>query len=156
MVNETNFLVKQSGKINVYPLKDFPNFTLNHEEFVKKIGDVSKLVWVIPVFLLISMFAGLLTYYFLLRGLHVLALGLLLFLVALTAQKKLDFLSSSRIALHSMTLPILVEVIVSLAGITIPFGYWFMLLNLLIAGAALWSVSFAKEAPSNKIADKAD
>ncbi len=150
MVNGANFIAKQSGKTNVFPLKDFPNFTLNHDEFVKGLNNVSRLVWMIPAFLLVAVFSGLLIYYFLLRGLHVLVVGLMLFLVTLAAGKKLNFISSSRIALHSMTLPILIEVIVVSGRIDIPFDYWFLALNIVIAGAALWKVVFTNDKPTDE------
>lgn len=104
LVNEKNLLVKKAGEPGVYPLKDIPDTTLDKGKVVGAIGDVRRISgWALPLILIVPVFAGLMVYYAIFRGLYLLMIGGLLFLLGKGLKTDIPYKNAFRIGLHAMT-----------------------------------------------------
>ena len=133
LVNEKNLLIKKAGEPGVYPLKDLPDATLDKGKVVGAIGDVRKVSgWILPPILIIPVFAGLMVYYSIFRGAYLIIVGGLLFILGRALKDGVSYKSAFRIALHTMTLPVLIDTVFSLINLQLPLTYWFLAVNLVM------------------------
>ncbi|HBY10310.1 hypothetical protein A2473_01390 [candidate division WWE3 bacterium RIFOXYC2_FULL_42_13] len=133
LVNEKNLLVKKAGEPGVYPLKGIPDTTLDKGRVVGAIGDVRKISgWLLPLILILPVFAGLMVYYAIFRGAYLIIVGGLLFILGRTLKNGVSYKNAFRIALHTMTLPVLIDTVFSLINLQLPLTYWFLAVNLVM------------------------
>ena len=133
LVNEKNLLVKKAGEPGVYPLKDIPDTTLDKGKVVGAIGNVRKVSgWLLPLILIVPVFAGLMVYYAIFRGLYLVMIGGLLLLLGKALKTTVPYKNAFRIGLHAMTLPVLIDTLTSLINLQLPVTYWFLAINLVV------------------------
>ena len=100
---------------------------------VGAIGDVRKVSgWLLPLLLIVPVFAGLMVYYAIFRGLYLLMIGGLLYLLGKALKTAVPYRNAFRIGLHAMTLPVLIDTLTSLINLQLPVAYWFLAINLLV------------------------
>ena len=133
LVNQKNMLVKKAGEPGVYPLKDLPDATLDKGKVIGAIGDIRKVSgWILPLILIIPVFAGLMVYYSIFRGAYLLVIGGLLFMLGKALKNGVSYKNAFRVALHTMTLPVLIDTVFSLINLQLPLTYWFLAVNLVM------------------------
>lgn len=132
LVNEKNLLLRRQGQPSVYPLKDFPNNTIDKSDVDGLITSFRKIAVWVPFAVMVFIFSGLLVYHLFFRSVYLLLIGLALYVGAAVLRRKVNYKDSARIGLHAMTLPILIDAVLGLAGLTEAFPYWFLLLNLFL------------------------
>ncbi|KKS59758.1 MAG: hypothetical protein UV26_C0016G0013, partial [candidate division WWE3 bacterium GW2011_GWF2_42_42] len=97
------------------------------------IGDVRKISgWLLPLILILPVFAGLMVYYAIFRGAYLIIVGGLLFILGRTLKNGVSYKNAFRIALHTMTLPVLIDTVFSLINLQLPLTYWFLAVNLVM------------------------
>ena len=117
----------------MYPLKGIPDTTLDKGRVVGAIGDVRKISgWLLPLILILPVFAGLMVYYAIFRGAYLIIVGGLLFILGRTLKNGVSYKNAFRIALHTMTLPVLIDTVFSLINLQLPLTYWFLAVNLVM------------------------
>lgn len=146
LINEKNILVKEAGEPGVYPIKDVPDTTLDHSKLIGALGNVRKISgYLLPLFIVLPVFAGSMVYYTLFRGVYLLFVGLILFLVGKATKVNTSYRNSFRIALHAMTLSVIFETVVWMLNLQLPMGeYWFIGINLIAGFLALWRMEEEK------------
>jgi len=148
LVNEKNLLVKKAGEPGVYPLKGIPDTTLDKGKVVGAIGDVRKISgWLLPLILILPVFAGLMVYYAIFRGLYLLMIGGLLFILGKALKTAVSYRDAFRTGLHAMTLPVLIDTTTSLINLQLPVTYWFLAINLIVGVLVLREVGKSAALP---------
>lgn len=138
LVNESNVLIRKAGEPDVMPLKDMPNTTLDKAKVMAATGNARGLAgWVLPLAIILFAFSGAVVYYTVFRGIYIVVVGAIIFGLGKLMRTGVDFKKAVRVGIHSMTLPILVDIGLSLANLGAVVPFWFMVLNLLIAFLAL-------------------
>lgn len=132
ILNSKNLIVKDADKMQVYPLDEIPNGTLNKAEFAKFVLQIDKIAAFTPLFIGIMFSIGFLFYYLIFRGTYLLFVALVLFTLSFFTPKRLDFGTAFKIATHTMTLPLVIELILMFVAITLPVPLWFMFSNIIL------------------------
>lgn len=133
LVNEKNLLIKKAGEPGVYPLKDIPDTILDKGKVTGTITDVREVSgWILPLFLIVPVFAGLMVYYSIFRGAYLLVIGGLLFIAGRALGAGVPYKNAFRIGLHAMTLPVLIDTVLSVVNLPMPITYWFLAVNLVM------------------------
>lgn len=142
LVNKTNILFKNDNKFEVYALKNLnlPNGKFTQQNFDGVVSKFSGAIKYLPYVVIVFMFIGTLFYYSVAKVVHLLFIGLILWLFAAVARAKRPYLEVFRIGLHTITLPIILDVLVSLTNIRVPLPGWFAIINVLFGVLVLNSL----------------
>lgn len=131
LVNKSNLLVKTQDKIEVRSFKDYPDGTLTKQDVVKTINSVKPFLSFIPVIMFVAVLFVTLLYYSGIKFVLLLPVALLLMLAGNIKKLQMPFSKYLQIALHTFTLPLMVELISMIAKYPIKLPLWFFILNLL-------------------------
>ena len=153
VVNRTNVIYRDSEKISVYPIKNLPDSKVDKAEFSKFVSKAESIAGVVGGFLIVVVvlfvFAGSLFA----KSVYFLATGFVVWLINLAASTKLNFKNAIQVAIHTSTIPVIIETLAAIFRVRIPLGMWFILLNILLATVVL--SYFAKNKKSGEITEKA-
>lgn len=136
LVNKTNLLVKTEEKIEVTPLQDIPNGTFNKQSYIENINKVTTMTKYIPAVMILAITVGGFFYFFVFRLLYLTFVAMALVVVNMFIKPDVEFKDLYRIALHSMTIPLIIEVLFIILGIfvTIP---WFLITNIILGSLVI-------------------
>jgi hypothetical protein len=138
LVNENNILLKNETSYETHPLKDLPNGTLNKQRFTELINQFDSILKYIPVGFVALTGILLFLYYFVFRLMYLVAVAAVLLIVNMFVKPDVEFKDLYRIALHAMTVPLVLDLVIRVANInvttTIP---WFFILNSIIGALVL-------------------
>jgi len=115
IVNSENILYGQDAEsVTSQPLKNIPNGTLNKEAVLSKMGDLNKLInllpFILPIFLLIPVFL----FDFLGGSLfNIFLAGIGVYIALLINKRRIDFKSAFQISVHAATVPVLIRVLLT-------------------------------------------
>ena len=137
ILNGKNLVVKDANKIQAYPLKEMPNGTLNKMEFEKFVSELDKIASFAPIIVGIIFAIGFLFYYLILRSFYLLFVGLVLFTLSFFTPRRLDYLMALKIATHTMTLPLVIELVLMFVAINLPIPLWFMFSNIILGAVVV-------------------
>ncbi|KKS21521.1 MAG: hypothetical protein UU77_C0001G0016 [candidate division WWE3 bacterium GW2011_GWC1_41_7] len=148
LVNEANILAKGENKIEVYPLKDMPDGQLTKTEINQALDKIQEIAVYIPYLLASLLFVGVVFYYLGLRLVYLLFVALILMGIGRIKNFDYDYKKYLQLAIHTMTLPLLMDVIFNLVRVPLPIPFWFFLINtifgiIVIAGLGKNTVSNA-------------
>lgn len=134
LVNNVNVIIKSSRDMRVYPIEDAPDGQLTKAEFTTLIKSFEGPLKYIPVIVIIVTFIGLFIYNAFLRLLYCTSIALILLIsgkiLKTNLQTNLPYTKYIQIVIHTITLPILVEILIQVLHINIP-GIWFSLVTLI-------------------------
>ncbi len=142
LVNKTNVLVRGNGNIEVYPLADFPNTQITSETVRELAVSARPFLNALPYIALFFVFIATLVYYFGFRLVYLIIVAAILGLVGLLAGLKLKFAKYYQIAIHAITLPLVIEVLAKTLNFSIMLPFWFLTLNVLVG--IVWIASLRK------------
>lgn len=145
LINKTNILMKESNKVKVFPLRDIPDTKITHEKFVNTLDTIKPYLKALPYVLIgFALIIGGLIYF----GSRIIYLLLVAFvfwifakLVKIAGDSELNFKKSYQIAIHSMTLPLIIETIADVAQIPINAPFWFLAVNLTFGMTAIYYIA---------------
>lgn len=140
LVNNVNIITKENNAIKATPIKNIPNGEFTKSNFVELIDSVASYTKFLPAIIFGIVLIGVLAGYLVGRMLYLLAVGLLVFIVATLTGIKLTYVNSYKVALHTMTLPLVISVILTLLNLDIPVPLWFFILNSGLALVAIWAI----------------
>lgn len=129
IVNTTNLVIEDNGQIQTYPLRDFPNGSFTKRNFETLVDSFQAITKYLPFLAAATIFLGLFIYYFLYRIIYLLIVGALISLAGMLSSVRLGFKNAYVIGLHTMTLPLTVEVISDILRFQLPIPSWFLILN---------------------------
>ena len=132
LVNRTNILVQGSNKVEVYPLKDYPDGELTAEILRSFANEVKPFLKAIPYIVLTFALLGTVLYYFGFRLAYLVIVSLALMAFGSLRGLKLSFSKYYQVGLHAITLPLIIEVLSDAFQFPINYPYWFLVLNVLV------------------------
>lgn len=144
LVNKTNIIVKEREGLKIYSLKEVPDFEVNREMFNKGVDQIYNIAKYIPYLVIIALFAGFVTYYVLIRTIYLFIVAGILWIVAKISQMEDKFGNLYRVAMHTMTVPVTLSVVLDIINKNIGFGGWFLWANLILAGFVLFKIKEKK------------
>jgi hypothetical protein len=150
LVNESNILVWSEGRIEVYPLRDLPNTEITRETINNLVERFEGWIRLIPYIITVLVFVALLFYYLGFRLVYLLPVALIFFIIGSIRGLKLTYGKYYQIGLHTITLPLTVEMIAVLVGIPILFPFWFFIVNILFGVLVISSLEVQKASESEK------
>lgn len=132
LVNKTNFLIQNAEKIEVYPIKNVPNGQLTKQNVADLVIKVRGYVKFIPlgIFALV-----LVTSVFYNLGFRVIYIGiaaLILLLAGKSMKLNLTFAKYFKIAIHTTTIPLLLEIVLGILNISLGLPFWALILNVVL------------------------
>lgn len=134
LVNSVNIIMKDSSGVQVRSLEGIPDTVVDRFAFENLTNFVSNVSNVLPLFIFVSTLFGLMIYYIFFRLTYSFGVGLVLYLLSFLVKDNshpLDYIKSFRIALHTMTLPITIQVLLSLTRSSFTIPMWFFIINTL-------------------------
>lgn len=146
IVNEENVLVKDyNERIGVYPLESIPEGEFTKQDLENAINNVRGYFEFLPVMLFAAILFGI-TYYFMLIRLAYLFLAALLLLAAGVLFKglKYGYKNYLKIAIHTYTLALTLEVIFEVLGIAKPMDLWVFGFNIIYGIVILYNFKVHK------------
>jgi hypothetical protein len=131
LVNETNLIVTDpSGTITSRPIKDLNDMEIT----ASSIDKFSDMVLSYTPYLLMTVVAVRSVFFYLFSNISsVFFIGVAVYISAKSSKKNLKFVESLRIGVHTLTIPIVMQVVLESAGFALPGSYWFFALNLILA-----------------------
>jgi hypothetical protein len=130
LVNNTNLLLQNTTKTEVYPLNDMPDGQLTYDRVSQNVNDVIDLLKYTPLIIFVAVLVGLMIYYVGIRAFYLVFVALILMVIGLLQKQKHPFQDYYQVALHTMTLPLLLEVVLILVGVSVNVSWLFGLINL--------------------------
>ena len=133
LVNEKNVIVRGSDKIESYPLKDVPNGEFNKQKMTTAINNLRGFLGFLEAGIIVLLSFFVILYNFAFRVVYLFVVAAIVWIIGIVASSNLTYRQSFRIGLHTMTLPIVIELMLLTANIQFRVPLWFMLTNLLFA-----------------------
>lgn len=143
VINEKNVIARDEEGIRAYPidyqqlLQDQKQIRFGMQDFTKLVDRISSFlrgfITFLPFLILFFVFTGFFIANTFFRFLYLLIPALILFIISRFSSSKLSYSESYRVALHTMTIPILIEFLAFISKFAIPLPFWFLTLNALIA-----------------------
>ena len=141
LINASNFLVRGDNKIEVYPLKDFPEAQFSKGDIVQLAGKVKPYTIYIPHAVITLVLIASLLYFSTFKITYLAFMGLLLFGVGRGRKLNISYTRALQVAIHSMTLPLLIDVLATSVQFQIPLPLWFFILNFVFGMVAIFKLS---------------
>ncbi len=141
LVNDANVLTRNQSTIEAHPLTNLPDGKFTKQEFNDFMGRISQFSKYIPVAIFILLAFASAMYYFLFRMLYLVSLSALLFIMGSIKGLRLPFGTYYRIGIHTLTLPLTIEIISVLVEKPITISYWFFVLNFVFGILAVNQIS---------------
>lgn len=145
IVNKTNLITRDSQGVRAYPLKELPNGEIGKAQFDGFIDQLAKFAKVLPYIVFAAIFLGMIFYYLVLRAGYLLLIAVLVLLMSRINKTNLDFTNSFKVGLHAMTLPVVLGTVFVSTGTDFPVSSWFIILNTILAGIALFAIKNGKD-----------
>lgn len=135
LINEKNVLSKDDNSgIKVTPIQDIPDFDLDKSKVNEFFDMVYGYLKYVPYFLPLIILVGQMLFNFLgIKIFYILWAGLVVYLFSLLRKNKVSYKSACRIAIHTMTIPLILEVLLSFVDFNIPIPSWFFIVNIILS-----------------------
>lgn len=141
MVNAKNVIVQSTNKIESYPISDVPDGEFNKQTLDAAIQNVKKVIGPIEVGVIVLMSFFVILYNFVYRAFYLFFVAAFVWIVSMISGASHTFKQSYRISLHAMTLPVVVELMLTTANADFNMPFWFMLLNMIFAVVVVMSMA---------------
>lgn len=125
LVNEKNILIRGIDKMKVYPIENLPNTTIDYEDILYWSDLIGKVVEYVPYLVFLAGLVTYIGYYFVGRLIYVLFVAVAFVIAGLIGNKKKSFLDYYRVGIHTMTLPLIIEVLFVLTQFPVTILFWF-------------------------------
>lgn len=152
ILNKANIITQGSnGKIEAYPLADLlkSDMKVTNIEFERFVNQIKELAKVVPTMFYIAATLFWFFYLFVFRAIYLYFVALVLRIIGAVARLGITLNQTMRIAVHTMTLPLVIQVMISIVNFDIGFSWWFILINLVFGVVVMVYLSKeAKAAPA--------
>jgi len=131
VINDVNLIALNSqNRVEAYPLDSLPNGELTKADIAEFIQGLRGFTKYIPLIIVSFVLLGTLFYFIIYRMLYLLVVSLVLLATGNLKGMKNGFGTYYKIALHTLTLPLTIELMFILLGVDVAFPFWFMGINL--------------------------
>lgn len=156
LVNDANILLRTDNETTVYPVDRLPDGTFNKENLIILAEQMRNFAKFVPYIFSVVLFLAVLVYYLGIRLVYLLFVALFLWIVGALKGLKLTYAQYYRVALHSMTLPMVVELVHNLSPLNFPALPWFLVLNLVFGIWVVFSLNYGLEADGDSFTGQED
>lgn len=132
LVNKNNVLLRGNNKIEVFPLKDYPDGEINKETAKTLVNEIGPFLDALPYIVLFFALLGTIIYYFGFRIFYLIFVALILMAVGTLRGMKFKYVKYYQIGIHALSLPLLIEVLAGAFNFPINYPFWFLALNVII------------------------
>jgi len=120
LLTKDSFVVEgNDGRVNITPLKDIPNFTVNYENLTRwfsKTDSISRVLsGMVPLLILVGVFIA-----YMFKLVYLLVAALLVMLIAKLKKVNLSYKKSYSVSMYAVTLPTLLSVLFFFLGMPMP------------------------------------
>lgn len=144
MVNSKNILTRDANnQLQTYPLTNLPNMLLNRDNITEKANAFLDVVSSTPTvigFLFLIYLVVFTMYHLVWRGVYLLLFAGLLAFIGRLMKHHMLYGRYVQIAIHTITLPFLVELIANILDISLQLVVWFSLVHFIFALIVLFSL----------------
>jgi hypothetical protein len=145
LVNEANIItLNNKGNIEAYPLDNIPNGEVNKQKVDEALNNVRSYLGFVPFLIIFFVLLGTLFYFTAFRLVYLLVVALVLLAIGNIKQMKYEFSDYYKLALHTITLPLVVEVTLTVLGIGMVVPFAFMFINIIFGIAVIYYLSDTK------------
>lgn len=131
VINEVNLIIiNGQGKIEAYPLEGIPDGEVNKDLIKNTVNNARGIIKYIPIIVIFFTLIGTYFYFSIIRLFILLFTAFILWLFGVIRGAKGDFGSYYRFAIHAMTLPLTVELLLVITGAGAGTGTYQMLIIL--------------------------
>lgn len=154
IMNETNFVFKdQTGKITAQPIKNIKDFSLDKATVISELDNLNKYLRILPYFVPVFILTFDFLFNYIGKGiLNTILIGFLIYILSLIRKEKISYKSACQIVMHTMTVPLMIELVLRFTEFNSLILGWFSMLNILIA--TFFMVMMKKEESIKKIEKK--
>lgn len=133
LVNSENIIFKKTNGIEAYDTSEIPNGEMDKSDFEGFINSMREYVYYVPVFMVGAILLGYVIYYWIARLIYNFWAAFLLWVFGKFRNLELPYGKYYQMSLHTMTFPLLAELILYSFDVPLNVPYWFLLLHM-IAG----------------------
>jgi hypothetical protein len=119
LINEKNILVKESKGIQTIPIKNFPQNEINKDKFVEMVSTFRFFALLLPYLVTLLVLVALLVANLLLGVIYIFIITGLLWLLGNFLTPKFKYTEVLRIGIHTLSLVILVQFLMSLVNLVL-------------------------------------
>lgn len=132
LVNETNVITRaENGEIQSNTLQGIPDREFTQSNVAEIANSVKPITNLLIGLFIVVLFAGVLVYNFIFRLVYLVVPTLFFMIAGYFRGLKIKFAGYYQLAIHAMTLPLIVELILVLARFSFPLPFWFFTLHIL-------------------------
>ena len=132
LVNKTNFLIQNVSKIEVYPTKDVPNGQFGKQNLIDLVAKIKTYIKFIPLGIFALVLITSIFYNLGFRVIYILIATVLLMFAGKAMKLNLNFTKYFKIAIHTTTIPLILEILMGVLSISVGLPFWFLILNTVI------------------------
>lgn len=141
LINDKNLLVRDRGNIQAYPLNELPNGELTKADLIRIDGEIQSLLKYVFVVVFILVFGIYVVYYSIFRTIALIAFAGVISIIGNVKGLKLGLGKYIQLTMHIVTLPLIVESLVTILQVNVPIPLWFMVLTILIGFVVIFELS---------------
>jgi len=154
LVNRANVLIKNKTEVQVYPINKFPDSVLTKGDLISVADQLQNFSKFVPYLVGTVLFLAVLFYYLVFRLAYLLVIGGFLRLVGYFKGLNLSYVHYYKIGIHTMTLPLCLELLNNLFKVSIVGLPWFLLVHLIFGGYIVFMLMPPEK--SKSMAEKED
>jgi hypothetical protein len=140
LVNGKNVITRDNGGFSAQPIENLPDGSFSQQNFNSLIDSAAKFSAYLPAaIVLISLASGILAY-LLSKSIYIAFASLVVLLACFILGYQSNYGKAARLTIHTLTLPAVIELIVSLAGYRIPVPFWFFIVNLVFVTVVILNI----------------
>ncbi len=137
LINSVNIIVQMEEETIVQPLRNLPDGTYSREDLESAISWIQPLLSLVPYLVGFMLVLGVLMYYLVFRLLYLFLVAVVLGVLGLFRDLGLGYKKYYQIAIHSMTLPLTLELLRNTFSLDFHFPYWFIITNILFGAVVV-------------------
>jgi hypothetical protein len=140
LMNEKNLIINDPRSIQVYPLSNFPEGTLDQQAFNSFVDGLWPLARVLPILGFFALFLRYVVYLLVLTPTYILFVALVYKIIGAIMNLDLEYKRYYQIGLHTVTVPVLIETLSVTLGLNIAIPLWFLGVHFVLVGYILFKV----------------
>lgn len=140
LVNAANIIVRDAQKIEVYPLGELPDGEFTQATFDEMLVAAEGLAKYLPGLLVALMFVMTFMGYFVFRSFALVFVAVAVWFLSMFSNNKLNFADSYRVGIHTMTLPLVISIVLTVLQVPFVVPLWFFAVNVIYSAAVVFGM----------------
>lgn len=133
VLNKKNLLIEEETKIRVYPLSKIPNVKIDKNLVQKTVNEMNPMIKALPYIIVTLLLGVTFIFYLVTRAFYLCAVAAVLWGFSLFVDESFKFGKLYQVAIHAMTIPLVLELLFEILPTGINISFVFPVLNIIIA-----------------------